>query len=123
MENNQKWVNLSFFAGAALLAFVTFMIANKTAAAFDSEGRVANLETYLRIGSLVVGGLVFLILYRNQTANSFMDEVLIELGKVTWPEREETVKGTIAVLIAVTIMGFMFGLVDWIWSRVISFIM
>lgn len=123
MENNQKWVNLSFFAGAALLAFLTFLLANKTAAALDFEGRIANLDTYIRLGSIALGAGLFVLLYTNKTANLFMDEVLIELGKVTWPAREETFKGTIAVLVAVTFMGFMFGLVDWAWSHIVNFIM
>jgi preprotein translocase SecE subunit len=123
MENNQKWVNLSFLAGAALVAFIVFLLANKGAAVLDFEGRIHNLNVYLRAGALVVGAIVFFVLYRNKVANAFLDEVFIELVKVTWPAREETFKGTIAVIIAVTIMGFMFGFVDWIWSHLVTFIL
>ena len=123
MENNQKWVNLSFLSGAALAGFILFLLANKGAAVLDFEGRVQHLGTILRGGALFAGAIVFLILYRNKVANSFMEEVFIELGKVTWPAREETFKGTIAVIIAVTIMGFMFGFVDWVWSHLVNFIL
>lgn len=123
MENNQKWVNLSFLAASALTAFVIFLLASRASAALDFDGRVQNLATILRLGAIVVGAVCFFVLYKNKTANLFMDEVFIELGKVTWPQREETFKATIAVLIAVTIMGFMFGVVDWVWSRLVNFIL
>ncbi len=123
MENNRKWVNLSFLAAAFLLGMVVFMLSQKFAVALDFEGRIQNLESYLRIGSLAVGGLFYLILFKNKTSNAYMDEVFTELAKVTWPGREETFKGTIAVLIAVTIAGFMLGMVDWVWSSLMKFLL
>lgn len=123
MESNQKWVNLSFLAGAGLIGFVVFLLASRAAAALDFDGRFGHLESSIKIGAVVVGALCFLLLYRSKSATLYMDEVFIELNKVTWPQREETTKGTIAVLIAVTVMGFMFGLVDWLWSHIVNVIM
>lgn len=120
MENNRKWVNLSFLATAFLTGMVIFMLAQKFAVALDFEGRVQNLENILRMSSLGIGALIYLILYKHKTANAYMDEVFTELSKVTWPGREETFKGTIAVLIAVTIAGFMLGMVDWVWSSLMK---
>ncbi len=65
MENNHKWVNLSFFASAALLAFIVFLVANRAAAALDFEGRIQNLEMYIKIGAVVVGAIGYLILNQN----------------------------------------------------------
>ncbi len=120
MENNRKWVNLSFLAVAFLTGMVIFMLSQKFAVALDFEGRVQNLEDYLRVGSLATGGLIYLVLYKHKIANAYMDEVFTELTKVTWPGREETFKGTVAVLIAVTIAGFMLGMVDWVWSSLMK---
>lgn len=120
MENNRKWVNLSFIATAALLGIVVYMLAQKFAVALDFEGRVQNLDSILRGGSFGLAFLTWLILYKHKTANVYMDEVFSELSKVTWPGREETFKGTIAVLIAVTIAGFLLGLVDLVWSSLMG---
>lgn len=123
MENNKKWVNLSFLASAVLLGMIAFLMSQKIAVALDFEGRVQNLENYLRLGSAALGALLYLVLYRHKVANAYMDEVFTELSKVTWPGREETFKGTIAVIIAVTIAGFLLGIVDWTWSTMMKFLL
>jgi preprotein translocase SecE subunit len=49
-----------------------------------------------------------------------MNEVVAEVSKVTWPTQNETLKATIAVLIAVTIAGTILWLVDSTWVYLIS---
>jgi len=43
---------------------------------------------------------------------TFLKEVRLEVKKVTWPSRRETVMSTIVVLIAVFIISFFLGFVD-----------
>ena len=101
---------------------VSFLLGSSLAASFDLEGRVQGLDDYLKVGSLALGGLSWLILHKHPKTSTFTDEVFVELAKVTWPGREESVKGAIAVLIAVTIAGFALGLVDWVWSNLVALI-
>jgi len=42
----------------------------------------------------------------------FLREVKVELKKVTWPSRKQTVGSTVVVLILVTIIAFFLGAVD-----------
>ena len=42
----------------------------------------------------------------------FLKEVKIEIKKVTWPSRRETMMSTVVVLIAVFIIAFFLGFVD-----------
>jgi preprotein translocase subunit SecE len=42
----------------------------------------------------------------------FLKEVKIEIKKVTWPSRRETMMSTVVVLIAVFIISFFLGFVD-----------
>jgi preprotein translocase subunit SecE len=42
----------------------------------------------------------------------FLREVRIELKKVTWPSRSQTIGSTVVVLILVMIISFFLGLVD-----------
>lgn len=122
MENNQKWINLSYIAVAMLLAFVIFLLAQKFSVALDFEGRVRSLEMILKVGASVIGVLTFVILNRSTRANTFMNEVVVELSKVTWPTQDETVKATIAVLIAVLIAGIVLWLVDSLWVYLLKFV-
>lgn len=113
MENNQqKWVNLSFVFAGLLLAYVLFVIATKFSVVFDFEGRIRDLDKILMGASTIIGLALFIGLYSSSVANNFMNEVVAEVSKVTWPTNNETLKATIAVLIAVTIAGFILWVVD-----------
>lgn len=123
MDNNQqKWVNLSFVAAALLAAYVLYVLALKFSVVLDFEGRVGSLDKII-LGVSVVAGLgLFLGLNRSTVANGFMNEVVTEVSKVTWPTSNETVKATIAVLIAVTIAGVILWLVDNLWVYLIGLV-
>jgi preprotein translocase subunit SecE len=118
MENNQqKWVNLSFVAAALLLAYVVFVLAVKFSVVLDFDGRVRSLDKILMGVSAALGFLLFFGLFKSKVANAFMSETVAEISKVTWPTKDETLKATIAVLIAVTIAGAILWMVDntWVW--------
>ena len=118
MDNNQqKWVNLSFVAASLLLAYVVFVLAVKFSVVLDFDGRVRSLDKILMGVAAVTGFGLFFGLYKSAVANTFMNETVAELSKVTWPTKDETFKATIAVLIAVTIAGVILWMVDnaWVW--------
>ena len=124
MENQyQKWVNLSYLALAALVGYVFFALSFKLIGAYDLEARVRNLEIIVRVGSIVVGGLLFLILYRNEKTNQFMGEVVEELARVTWPTQKETSSATFIVIVMVLISGMVLGALDYAWTRVMQWIL
>jgi preprotein translocase subunit SecE len=50
---------------------------------------------------------------------TFLREVRIEMGKVTWPPRKEIIKSTGVVIIAVAIAGAFIGLFDFIWTTIV----
>lgn len=121
MENNQqKWVSLSYVAAAALFAIVIYLIATKFSVFLDFEGRVRSLDKILVGASVLCGIVLFIGLSKSSVANTFMNEVVAEVSKVTWPTTDETFKATIAVLIAVTIAGTVLWLVDNFWVYLIG---
>ena len=56
-------------------------------------------------------------------ATEFLREVKIELKKVTWPSRKETVASTAVVIIIVIIISSFLGLVDMGLSSLIRFVL
>jgi preprotein translocase subunit SecE len=50
---------------------------------------------------------------------TFLREVRIEMGKVTWPPRKEIIKSTGVVIVAVAIAGAFIGLFDFIWTTIV----
>ena len=123
MENQQqKWVNLSYLALAVLVAFVVFSLGLKISSTWDMEARVKNLELILRGVSLVLGALVFRFLSKNEDTNQFMNEVVVELSRVTWPTQKETSSATVVVIIMVLISGMVLGFLDYVWTTVLHWV-
>jgi preprotein translocase subunit SecE len=123
MENQQqKWVTMSFVAAAALLAFLVFSFGQKFIGAYDLEARVRNIEVLLQAGSVLVGFILFVCLYRSDAINQFMSEVVVELSRVSWPTQKETRAATLLVVVMVLISGFFLGLLDYLWTVVLKWV-
>ncbi len=58
-----------------------------------------------------------------EKVKQFLKEVKIELKKVVWPTRKDTIASTSVVLIIVTIIAIFLGLVDLGLSRIIRLIL
>jgi preprotein translocase SecE subunit len=52
----------------------------------------------------------------------FLSEVVSELRKVTWPNRKETLGATGVVLVLVIILAAYLGLVDYILSHIVRYL-
>jgi len=52
----------------------------------------------------------------------FVNEVKIELKKVSWSTRRELINSTIVVIVSVAILAVFIGLCDLLWSNGINFI-
>ncbi len=51
---------------------------------------------------------------------SFLKEVRIELKKVNWPNRKETIRYTLIVIVILTVVGLYLGAVDFLFSRLLN---
>jgi preprotein translocase subunit SecE len=54
--------------------------------------------------------------YRKPAIRGWADEVAAELGKVTWPNRETVVNGTLVVVIASAIATVYVAVLDRFWG-------
>lgn len=123
MENtNQKWVNITFLAFSILIGYIVFAALFKLAGVYDFEAKVKNIDLVIRLVSMGLGAVLFLGLYKNESANQFMHEVVTELTRVTWPTNNETMSATVVVVIMVLVTGLLLGLLDKFWTLVIQWI-
>jgi preprotein translocase subunit SecE len=53
----------------------------------------------------------------------FVNEVKLELKKVSWSTKKELINSTIVVIISVAILAIFIGICDIVWSNGINFIM
>ena len=51
-----------------------------------------------------------------EDAREFLGEVQVEFKKVTWPTQQQTIAGTISVVVIVAIITVVLGLFDWVLS-------
>jgi preprotein translocase subunit SecE len=58
-----------------------------------------------------------------QQAMQFLREVKIELKKVTWPSRKQTIGSTLVVLILVMVISFFLGIVDFGLSNLVRVVL
>ena len=63
------------------------------------------------VSVLAAAGTYFYVMRTPKTAD-FLTSVYQEVLKVVWPDRQQTWRHTIVIMIAVTIMGFVFGFFD-----------
>jgi preprotein translocase subunit SecE len=119
----KKWVNLSYLAVAVLLGYIVFSLSQRLTSTYDLETHVQNIDLIIRVLSIVAGGILFLILYRNERANEFMSEVVVELSRVTWPTRRETASATLVVIIMVMISGMVLGFFDYVWTKILQLVL
>jgi preprotein translocase subunit SecE len=60
---------------------------------------------------------VFLVV---QKLITYYREVVVEMGKVSWPSREELKTSTIVVLVVTIIFALFIGAFDWILSQIVN---
>ena len=117
--NNQRYITLTFLC-AALLIGVTMRsaVVEGIAIAGWADPLFLNLIQLSVIVAIVTGIVSFFIMLRNKPAVSFVDEVVVEMRKIFWPDREETVNSTTVVIIACFAITASLAAFDFIWAKV-----
>jgi preprotein translocase SecE subunit len=116
---NARYITLSFIG----VAFSVGILARSAAVdvllhlgkADSLVGGVIALSSLIAIG---LGAVCFFGLLKWRTAVDFTNECVIELVKVTWPDREETTNSSMVVIVASLIFAGSLALFDYVWSQV-----
>jgi preprotein translocase subunit SecE len=58
-----------------------------------------------------------------QKTRDFFQEVSVELKKVSWPTRQQTMNATVVVITVAFIVAFFLGIVDIVLARIVGSIM
>jgi preprotein translocase subunit SecE len=58
-----------------------------------------------------------------QKIREFFQEVSVELKKVSWPTRQQTMNATVVVIVVSFIVAFFLGIVDVVLARIVGSIM
>ncbi len=124
MENQrQKWVNMTFLFASLMVAGVAFVGLSKLSAVYNLESSIKQIDLYLRMGSIALGAVLGFGLYFNDKSNAFMNEVVLEMSRVTWPASKDTTNATIWVILFVIVAGALLGAFDSLWSWIIKMLL
>ena len=76
---------------------------------------------FLRVLAMIVAlALSLLLIAKTRLGHAGLKlwrESLLELRKVVWPTRKETVNSILSVVVMVFVMGLLLGIMDWILSK------
>lgn len=72
---------------------------------------------------LVLGGLVFMSSGKGAQVREFLGESRFELRKVVWPTRQEAMRTTWVVIVAVIVISLLLGLFDVIIQWAVKFLL
>lgn len=111
-DNGKKWIQASVAVTCILLGYVVNSFFVQLSEWFELETKVKNF-TYVAQGlSVLIGFSVFVYIMKNEKTSTFLSEVYHEAIKVIWPDKTDTNKQTIVIMIGVTIVGFILGFFD-----------
>lgn len=52
----------------------------------------------------------------------FLREVKVELDKVVWPSRAQTLQLTVVVIVVTVIVGFFIGAIDYVLAQILQYL-
>ena len=70
------------------------------------------------LAALGVGIFVALQSAQGRMFAQFVQGSRIELRKIVWPTRQETLQTTLVVVVAIVVMGIFFWILDWVLSSI-----
>ena len=79
---------------------------------FDLEAKIDNYNMIAQISALLLGILTFIYALRHKLITPFLSEVVVELEKVVWANKSDTVKLTFGIMLGLIITSILLGLVD-----------
>ncbi len=108
----KKWIQTAVVLVCALLFYVLVSFFEKLADWFALETKIPYYFGVSQFISVVIGFATYVFIFKNPKSNDFLNNVYQEVMKVVWPDRQQTWRHTFVIMIAVTIMGFVFGFFD-----------
>ncbi len=119
-RSGKKWINASVAIVAIVLGYVVLSFIRQLGEWFELEAKIAHFTLISQITAVLIGLTAFIIVLSHKKSSSFLQETFGELLKVVWPDKNETVKHTISILILVTIVGFILGLFDFLAGKFLT---
>jgi preprotein translocase subunit SecE len=121
-DNGKKWIQTSVAITCMLLGYTLMSFFETLAEWFELESKIPSYTASSQVLAVLISLGVFVYIMRDPKISSFLSEVYQETLKVVWPDKNDTVKHTIGIMIGVTIVGFILGFFDFAATWALSLI-
>jgi len=111
-DEGKKWIQTTVALSCILLVYVLISFFEKLAEWFALETMVPYYFGLTQFLSVIIGLTTYIMIFKNSKSSDFLTNVYQEVMKVVWPDKQQTWRHTFVIMIAVTIMGFVFGFFD-----------
>ncbi len=121
-NDRNKWIQTSVALACMFLAYLSLTFLETLAEWFDLEASIPNYQWLAQGFSIVLGLVCFLVIVNKDKTAVFLKEVYAEAIKVVWPDRSETFRMTIGIMIGVSIAGLIFWVFDFVANILLNLI-
>lgn len=111
-EDGKKWIQTTVAITCILLGYVLISFFGKMNEWFHLETMIPFYELISTTLSVLISLFTAYTILNNPKSADFLTNVYQEVMKVVWPDSQQTWRHTFVIMIAVTIMGFVFGFFD-----------
>jgi preprotein translocase subunit SecE len=111
-EEGKKWIQASLAVSCILLGYILISFFEKLGEWFALESMIPYFFGITQALSVVIAAGTYFYILKNPKTSDFLTNVYEELMKVVWPDSQQTWRHTFVIMVAVTIMGFVFGFFD-----------
>lgn len=119
-RQGKKWIQTSIALACGFLGYVLISFFTQLSEWFDLESKIPRYDLAAQGAAVLISLGVFIYVTKNSKTSSFLNEVYQEVLKVVWPDKNQTMRHTIGIMIGVTIVGFMLGFFDWSASSLLN---
>lgn len=121
-DDGKKWIQTSIAALCLILVYILIKFFGQMGEWFDLESKIPQFLMVSQLVAVLISLGVFVYIMKNPKTSTFLSDVYQEGIKVVWPDKNETVKHTIGIMIGVTIVGFILGIFDFVATWLLSLI-
>ena len=119
-----RFVMLTFVVGALLVGVTLNAASSSMVAQFALQNtRVFGLLSVTSLVAIVGAAGSFAYLIRSRQSLLFTDEIMQELAKVAWPNREETLRASTTVVVTTLLVAGLLGVYDLCWKNLADLIL
>ncbi len=116
--SNARYIYLTFLSCGFCVALVSRAAVVQILLSMGAADRMIGVLPLSTVIALLAGAVTFIVMLKMPLTAGYTDQVISELVKVTWPDREETTNQSIVVIVATLIFSGSLAAFDFVWAKV-----